>query len=57
MIVQGVPVYDTGEPQTSITAVKTGGQIANYSRPLFELDANPIDIEENVTLESGRDIV
>ncbi|WP_252313720.1 YycH family regulatory protein [Sinobaca sp. H24] len=57
MMVQGIPVYDTGEPQTSITAVKTGGQIANYSRPLFELDANPIDIEENVTLESGRDIV
>ncbi len=36
---------------------RSSSQTVNYSRPLFELDSNPIDATDQVTLPSGKQVI
>ncbi|SFM12812.1 YycH family regulatory protein [Salibacterium qingdaonense] len=58
MIVSGLPVFTSGGPDiSSINVTRSGGQISEYSRPLFELDDSPIDARGSIELASGREVV
>ncbi|MGY4688239.1 YycH family regulatory protein [Salibacterium sp. K-3] len=57
MMVAGLPVFTSGGPDiSSINVTRSGGQVSEYSRPLFELDDSPIDARGSVELASGHEV-
>lgn len=58
MFVQGRPVILVdGEDLLSLSVSRTGSQISRYNRPLFELDSQPINTNQNVSLPSGNQVI
>ncbi|GAE26229.1 YycH protein [Halalkalibacter wakoensis JCM 9140] len=58
MQIKGVPVVQfEGQGDMSLQISRSGNQIVNYSRPLFELDAFPIDAREQIELPSGEEVI
>ncbi|WP_026702049.1 YycH family regulatory protein [Salibacterium aidingense] len=58
MMVAGLPVFTAGGPEiSSINVTRSGGQVSEYSRPLFQLDDSPIDARGSMELASGEEVV
>ncbi|RSL29343.1 hypothetical protein D7Z54_31815, partial [Salibacterium salarium] len=58
MIVAGLPIFSSSGPDlTSINVARSGGQVSEYSRPLFSLDDTPIDARGSVELASGQAVI
>ncbi|KHF40087.1 YycH family regulatory protein [Halalkalibacter okhensis] len=58
MHVNGLPViaFD-GQGDMVLHISRSGTQIVNYTRPLFELDPFPIDAREQIELPSGEEVI
>lgn len=53
MHVQGMPVFDSnaaGASHYTIDVTRSGNEIIEYSRPMFQLEERPFDIDTNVEL-------
>ncbi|MFB4163616.1 YycH family regulatory protein [Alteribacillus sp. JSM 102045] len=58
MIVSGLPVFESrGRDLASINVSRTGGQVSQFSRPLFQLDDSPIDTSGSIELASGEQVL
>ncbi|SDI58645.1 YycH family regulatory protein [Alteribacillus bidgolensis] len=58
MIVSGLPVFESqGLDLASINVSRVGGQVSQYSRPLFNLDESPIDARGSIELPAGEDVI
>ncbi|MFB5663286.1 YycH family regulatory protein [Alteribacillus sp. HJP-4] len=58
MLVSGLPVFESsGRDLASIDVSRSGGQISQYSRPLFDFDDSPINTGGSKTLASGSEVV
>ncbi|MBU8905785.1 YycH family regulatory protein [Desertibacillus haloalkaliphilus] len=58
MNVSGLPVFAVeGEDRAYIYVSQSGIQISRYVRPLFDLDAEPINAREQVILPSGQEVL
>ncbi|WP_240376289.1 YycH family regulatory protein [Bacillus piscicola] len=58
MIIAGLPVFESrGRDLASITVSRSGGQVTEFSRPLFNMDESPIDTKGSKTLASGQEIL
>ncbi|MFC0561264.1 YycH family regulatory protein [Halalkalibacter alkalisediminis] len=56
--VHGYPVLNfEGQGSMSLHISRSGNQVVNYIRPLFELDNAPIDVSERVDLPSGEEVL
>ncbi|WP_332692340.1 YycH family regulatory protein [Halalkalibacter lacteus] len=56
--VNGMPVIQfDGQGDMSLLISRSGTQVVNYKRPLFELDSYPIDASQSVELPSGEDVI
>ncbi|WP_227936920.1 YycH family regulatory protein [Alkalihalobacillus deserti] len=56
--VNGYPVMNfEGQGSMSLDISRSGNQVVNYTRPLFELDNTPIDVSEQVHLPSGEKVL
>lgn len=58
MIVGGLPVFESkGRDLASIHVTRTGGQVTEFSRPLYNLDGSPLDAKGKVELASGHEVL
>ncbi|MDT8862802.1 two-component system activity regulator YycH [Alkalihalobacillus sp. MEB130] len=58
MHVNGLPVIMfEGQGDMDLQVNRSGTQIINYTRPLFELDPHPIDARESIELPSGNEVL
>ncbi|MCL7747496.1 YycH family regulatory protein [Halalkalibacter alkaliphilus] len=58
MHVNGLPVVTfEGQGDMALHISRSGTQIVNYTRPLFELDSFPIDAREQIQLPSGEEVL
>lgn len=58
MVVEGMPVFLLdGEDVLTLSVSRTGSQISRYTRPLFELDNEPINANQQVVLQSGSEVI
>lgn len=58
MAVKGIPVFlMDGEDVLKLSVTRRGNQISRYERPLFELDSEPIDANQEVVLPSGEEVL
>ncbi|MFC0471584.1 YycH family regulatory protein [Halalkalibacter kiskunsagensis] len=56
--VNGLPVIQfDGQGDMALLLSRSGTQIVNYTRPLFELDSYPIDASQSIQLPSGEDVI
>ncbi|GAE34439.1 YycH family regulatory protein [Halalkalibacter akibai] len=56
--VNGYPVINfEGQGSMSLDISRSGNQIVSYTRPLFELDSTPIDVNERIELPSGQEVI
>ncbi|SFE63043.1 YycH family regulatory protein [Alteribacillus iranensis] len=58
MVVAGLPVFESrGRDLASINVSRSGGQVSEFSRPLFNLDESPIDTQGAEELASGSEVL
>nr|WP_062052536.1 two-component system activity regulator YycH [Bacillus sp. JCM 19034] len=54
----GLPVFSIdGRDLMKLTTTRSGNQIISYSRPLFDMDAIPLNTAQRVELPSGEDVI
>ncbi|SDH90459.1 Two-component signal transduction system YycFG, regulatory protein YycH [Alteribacillus persepolensis] len=58
MIVAGLPVFESrGRDLASINVTRAGGQVSQFSRPLFNLDGSPINARGSMELARGEQVI
>lgn len=58
MIIDGLPVFESrGRDLASIHVTRSGGQVTEFSRPLYNLDQSPLDAKRTMELPAGQDIL
>jgi regulatory protein YycH of two-component signal transduction system YycFG len=50
-------IHFDGYGDMALHVSRSGSQIVNYTRPLFELDSYPIDASQSITLPSGDKVI